>query len=627
MSVHEFNHKLSTFSLYFVYLAIGNFIATYISTSGFIYTGSVLTSRLRSVYLSSLLRQNMAIFDAALLPGDVASVVSSSMSLIEDGMSQKIGLMMTGVAATVGALVIAFCHCARLTGVLLSTTITIFMSMSIAGRFIVKFKKAEMSGWGVTGAFAEDIISSIRTVAAFNAQESLAGQFEDMVKSGVTKWGVRVRFVTGIMVAAVMAVIYLQYALGFWEGGRLLLQGAIGVNDIVTVLLAVMLGGVSLGHVAPHIQAIMTAKAAAQKVFTVINRESTADPMSESGERLTHVEGKIELQGITHVYPSRPEVTVMENFNLTIPAGKVTALCGESGCGKSTIIGLLERFYHPVQGKILLDGQDIDTLNLKWLRQQMSLVSQEPVLFKTTIFDNIAYGLDETSKPTSEETRRKLVQTAAEEANAHKFITLLPHGYDTDVGTGGLLLSGGQRQRIALARALISNPRILILDEATSALDTESEGIVQAAMEKASRGRTTIMIAHRLSTIKGADNIVVMAKGAIVEQGTHNDLLSKGGMYKELVERQKLDSNLDEERNGQEECKPLIQRIQTATPGTTAAPADGALTSSSPDQSYSVRTLLSFLWAYQKQDLPFLLIGLFCSIIAGGGMPVQAGES
>jgi ATP-binding cassette subfamily B (MDR/TAP) protein 1 len=232
---------------------------------------------------------------------------------------------------------------------------------------------------------------------------------------------------------------------------------------------------------------------------------------------------------------------VIDDVSLVVPAGKTTALVGASGSGKSTIIGLIERFYEPVGGEIFLDGNEISTLNLRWLRRQMSLVNQEPVLFNTTIFENIGHGL--TGAPyenASRAARMVLIVRAAKKANAHDFISALPGGYETQVGERGSLLSGGQKQRIAISRAIVSDPKILLLDEATSALDTTSEREVQAALDAAAKGRTTIIIAHRLSTIKNADNIVVMSEGRIAEQGTHDYLLEQKSAYYNLIQAQKV---------------------------------------------------------------------------------------
>jgi ATP-binding cassette subfamily B (MDR/TAP) protein 1 len=254
----------------------------------------------------------------------------------------------------------------------------------------------------------------------------------------------------------------------------------------------------------PEVQAITNARGAAAKLYQTIDRVPTIDSFSEEGLAPATCEGNISLVDVKFHYPSRPGVPILKGLTVDFPAGKTAALVGSSGSGKSTVVCLVERFYDPTAGAVLLDGRDIRTLNVRWLRRQIGLVSQEPVLFKTSVFRNIEYGLIGTSlEHAPYEEKLALIRAAAVKANADTFINALPNGYETDVGERGMLLSGGQKQRVAIARAIVSDPKILLLDEATSALDTMSEGVVQDALDKASAGRTTITIAHRLSTIKG----------------------------------------------------------------------------------------------------------------------------
>ena len=288
--------------------------------------------------------------------------------------------------------------------------------------------------------------------------------------------------------------------------------------------------------------ALSHARGAAAKLWATIDRVPPIDIENEDGLKPDNVEGRIDFENVYFNYPSRPDVQVVKNLSLEFPAGKTVALVGASGSGKSTVVSLVERFYDPLSGHVRLDGIDLRELNLKWLRTQIGLVSQEPVLFATTIKGNVAHGLIGTKwENASEMEKFELIKEACVKANAHGFITKLPLGYDTMVGERGFLLSGGQKQRIAIARAIVSDPKILLLDEATSALDTQSEGIVQDALDKAAAGRTTITIAHRLSTIKNSDHIYVMGGGVVLERGTHEELLQDPeGHYARLVQAQKL---------------------------------------------------------------------------------------
>jgi len=271
------------------------------------------------------------------------------------------------------------------------------------------------------------------------------------------------------------------------------------------------------------------ASAALKRLFELVDRKSKIDYTIETGKKLNVVTGEITFENVVFSYPARTDQTVCQGYNLTVEAGKTVALVGASGSGKSTAIQLIERFYDPDQGSVKLDGVDLTELNVTWLRQQIGLVGQEPVLFSGTIAENIAYG-----KPGS---TREEVEAAGKMANAHNFIMEFPNGYDTEVGEKGGQLSGGQKQRVAIARAMIKNPSVLLLDEATSALDTESERVVQAALNDliTNHARTTIVIAHRLSTIRNADKICVVDAGRIVEEGTHDELMANAsGIYFKL---------------------------------------------------------------------------------------------
>lgn len=312
-----------------------------------------------------------------------------------------------------------------------------------------------------------------------------------------------------------------------------------------------MIGSFSIGNAAPHLGSIFGAKGAAAEVFETIDNVPEIDGTSDKGEVPVSLDGDIDFVGVEFSYPTREEVKVLKNFNLNIGRGQTVALVGSSGCGKSTVVNLIQRMYDPDSGRVLLDGKNIKDLNTCWLRNNIGVVSQEPILFGMTIAENIKLG---NTDATIQE-----IEDAAKAANAHDFITRLPNGYRTLVGERGAQLSGGQKQRVAIARALVRNPRILLLDEATSALDSESEKIVQTALDQARLGRTTVMIAHRLTTVQNADMIYVVDQGEIIESGTHSDLMEKKEFYYQLVQAQSLEPD-DNGANGDDNKAHIYKR-------------------------------------------------------------------
>jgi ATP-binding cassette subfamily B (MDR/TAP) protein 1 len=646
----SFNKILAHNVLYFVYLAIGEFVTVYISTVGFIYTGEHISGKIREQYLAACLRQNIGFYDK-LGAGEITTRITADTNLVQDGISEKVGLTLAALATFVTAFVIAYVKYWKLALILSATIVAIVVTMGVCSRFIVKYNKRSLDAYALGGTVAEEVISSIRNATAFGTQDKLAKQYNEHLIEA-EKWGYKVKVVLGFMIGFMFLVIYLNYGLAFWQGSTFLLKGETQLASVLTILLAIMIGAFTLGNVAPNIQAFTTAVSAAAKIYNTIDRNSPLDSSRNDGIKLEHVEGTVELRNIKHIYPSRPEVTVMEDVSLIIPAGKQTALVGASGSGKSTIVGLVERFYDPVGGQVFLDGHDVSTLNLRWLRQQISLVSQEPTLFGTTIFENIRHGLIGTKwEDSGADEQKDLVIDAAKMANAHDFIMGLPEKYETNVGERGFLLSGGQKQRIAIARAMVSDPKILLLDEATSALDTKSEGVVQAALEVAAAGRTTISIAHRLSTIKDADNIVVMQEGRIIEQGNHDQLLEKQGAYFRLVEAQKIaaakELTPEEQAELDEQDATLVRQIssknnkldyqedpddknianklnRTATGRSESSVELGKRQGNSAKKHYSLWTLIKVIASFNKKEWILMTVGLFFSVICGGGNPTQA---
>ena len=650
MTYDDFVGELNKFVLYYVYLAIGEFIVTYICTVGFIYTGEHISAKIREHYLESCMRQNIGFFDKV-GAGEVTTRITADTNLIQDGISEKVSLTLAALATFVTAFVIGFVNYWKLTLILTSTVFALLLNICIGCSFILKNNKFALDSYAQGGSIAEEVISSIRNAVAFGTQDRLAKSYDKFLEKAEF-YGFKVKTAMAMMFGGMMLILFLNYGLAFWMGSHYLVEGIIPLQKVLVIMMSVMIGAFNLGNVMPNVQAFATALAAAAKIFNTIDRVSPLDSSDKDGDKIGGLYGDIRLDSVRHIYPSRPEVTVMDGVSLHIPAGKTTALVGASGSGKSTIVGLVERFYNPVQGAIYLDDHDIRTLNLRWLRQQMALVSQEPVLFGTTIFHNIRYGLIGTEHELeSEERQRQLVIEAAKMANAHEFITALTDGYETNVGERGFLLSGGQKQRIAIARAVVSNPKILLLDEATSALDTKSEGVVQAALEKASAGRTTITIAHRLSTIKDAHNIVVMSRGRIIEQGNHDELIALEGAYYNLVSAQKIaaadELDPDEEEALDEaestlikhlsmnkrssyymgEPADIIPKLQRTETTKSMAPEEIILRKEPhPDtkKKDSTWSLIMLIASFNRSEWKLMLFGMFWCIIAGAGNPVAA---
>lgn len=640
----EFQRIINRSVLYFVYLAVGSFFATYISTVGFMYTGEHITTNLRQQYLESCLRQNIGFFDKV-SAGDVAAKITVDANRIQNGISEKVGLLLTSLATLIAGFVIGFIVSWKLTLIMSSVFIALLLNTAIWGTCIMRNTQRKITVAVKASTLAQEIFSAVRVAIAFGSQQKLVKQYDGHLKSS-QGYDFRIRASIGMMLAVFMGIMPLTYGLGFWQGSLFLARGEITIEKMLTTILTVMIGSFNVGAIGPYLQAYTDAVSTASRLMVVIDRETPLDGTDdEGGEKPSNVEGELRLKAIGHVYPSRPNVVVLDDVSLKFEAGKMTALVGASGSGKSTIFGLIERFYEPIQGSVFLDNRDISTLSLRWLRQQIGVVGQEPVLFAGSIHDNIRNGLiGSPHESVDENIQHELVIEAAKKANAHDFISQLADGYDTDVGQRGLLLSGGQKQRIAIARAIVSNPKILLLDEATSALDTKSEALVHSALEQASQGRTTILIAHRLSTVRNAHKIIVLAKGNVVEQGSHDELLLKKGAYSELVNSQQLsqsdkDSVVAEENEKPAQDSPHKSFERSLVDDTPVHPSLRPSSALSPyvaaldieqvvaaDTRYNLWTLIKFIFNFNRPETLWMVLASTFCVMGGLATPVQSGE-
>ncbi|KZV41796.1 ABC transporter B family member 4-like [Dorcoceras hygrometricum] len=369
-------------------------------------------------------------------------------------------------------------------------------------------------------------------VASFTGEKQAITKYEKSLYRAYEA-GVHEGLAAGLGSGVFMLVLFSSYALAIWFGAKMIIHDGYSGGDVLNIIMAVLMGSFSLGQVSPCLSAFAAGQVAALKIYSTISRKPEIDPITAEGRVMNDIKGDVELKDVDFSYPSRPNERIFIGFSLRVPNGTTLALVGESGSGKSTVLNLVERFYDPQAGEVLIDDINIKEFQLRWIRGKIALVSQEPVMFASSIRDNISYGKCDA---TIEE-----VETAVQHANAAKFIDKLPQGLDSVVGQNGIQLSGGQKQRIALARAILKDPRILLLDEATSALDAESERVVQEALDRVMITRTTLIVAHRLSTVKNADAIAVIQRGKIVEEGSHSELTQNhDGAYSRLIRLQEF---------------------------------------------------------------------------------------
>ncbi|XP_076760464.1 multi drug resistance 49 isoform X2 [Xylocopa sonorina] len=487
--------------------------------------------RVRKMFLRAVLRQDMTWYDIN-TSTNFASRMTEDLDKMKDGIGEKLGVFTYLMVSFISSIVISFIYGWKLTLVVLSCAPIIVIATAVVAKVQSSLTALELNAYGQAGNVAEEVLGAIRTVIAFNGEQKEVDRYAEKLVPA-EKTGIRRGMWSGVGGGVMWFIIYISYAVAFWYGVQLILEDRPKeVKEytpavLVIVFFGVLAGAQNMGLTSPHLEAFAVARGSAAAIFQVLDRQPAIDSLSKEGQRLPSVTGEIEFKNVHFQYPARKDVKVLQGLNLKINRGETVALVGGSGCGKSTCLQLIQRLYDPVKGQVLLDGVDISKLNVQWLRSHIGVVGQEPVLFDTTIRENIRYGNDSI-------TEEEMIK-AAKEANAHDFINKLTEAYDSPVGERGSQMSGGQKQRIAIARALVKRPAILLLDEATSALDLHSEATVQRALDAASKGRTTIVVTHRLSTITNADRIVFIKEGQVVEQGTHEELLALGKHYYGLV--------------------------------------------------------------------------------------------
>ncbi|KAJ0422259.1 P-loop containing nucleoside triphosphate hydrolase protein [Aspergillus carlsbadensis] len=585
----EYQAGINDKVLQIVYIGIAYFVLIYLYVFCWNLSGEWLAQRLRERYFHSLLRQDATFFDT-LAPGEASSRITGDISTIQQGTSEKVGIVLNSIAFFITSYVVAFIKDARLAGMLVSL-VPAYLAMSLVGGYFVrKYFGRALECMASASSVALEAFTNTMVVHAFSANLRLESRFIDHLGPARVA-GIRKSIATATQAGLLYFIAFSANALAFWQGSTKIANAVeeggsgITVGNTYTVILVLVDASLILSQVAPFLQSFDAASVAFKKLEKDIERPSTIDGTAEdvglvpAGELMPDVE----LRNVSFRFPSRPDKPILQDLSLRIPAGKQTALVGLSGSGKSTVAGLITRFYDAEEGTVFIGGHDVKSLNVRFLRSAISLVQQEPCLLDRSILENIALGLvnssahahlvdvlkggalediatairekgqtlaDAIEASVSVTAERELVreimslvETAAGLADATNFISKLDHGFATMVGASGNLISGGQKQRISIARALVKNPQILILDEATASLDSATEIRVQQALETAAAGRTMVTIAHRLSTIRNADNIIVMRQGKLIEQGSHSELLAADGAYAELVRLQNLNVN------------------------------------------------------------------------------------
>ncbi|HMV65261.1 MAG TPA: ABC transporter transmembrane domain-containing protein [Myxococcota bacterium] len=492
----------------------------------FTLAGERVVTRLRQQLYEAIIRQDIAFFDEV-RTGELTNRLASDTAVLQNTVTVNISMLLRFTAQVIGGIGLLAWMSPTLTGLTMLIVPVVAVGATVFGRTIRGLSKEVQDALARSTEVAEESLSGVRTVRAFAAEGAEIARYGTANQHSY-ELAARRAFAYGAFQGVAGFAGYVAIAIVVWYGGRMVIDGAMTFGDLTAFLLYTLMVAMSLGALAGLWGDFMRAFGASERVFELIDRRPSIE--GPKGEALGAVEGRVELDAVRFRYPARPDVDVLRGVSLRVSPGEVVAVCGPSGAGKSTIASMLLRFYDPDAGVVRLDGRDLRELDPDAVRRHIGIVSQEPILFATSIADNIRYGRPEATDAE--------VEAAARAANADVFIRAFPDGYGTLVGERGVRLSGGQKQRVAIARALLKDPRILVLDEATSALDAENEHLVQEALDRLMRGRTTIVIAHRLSTIQGADRVVVLDGGEVVEEGSHAELVRRDGLYRRLVERQ-----------------------------------------------------------------------------------------